>query len=270
VTGCPQRVLWDRALLFETFAERLVVNNMKERVGYVALDFDAEMRKADQSVAYTLPRGNEVAIGQERFRCPELLFNPSSADSTPLTGHTSSLDDPGHARDPVRGDSEAPVYARAVFRLMGCNSSSRPNREVIDMAFIDIPLISNPNPRVESDVTPGFLPLDQRRDYGPSSSLSPVQTRMIDHTNLSVVTAPEMEPSRQQKFSEHFSHIDANTFQTLPLLSMPHIQMAPGDPQACHQIDDYCRFIEQVLTTLVVPLEALQIPDRRPLAVVMA
>lgn len=138
------------------------------------------------------------------------------------------------------------------------------------MGFIDIPLVSNPSPRVEADVSPSFPAIVQRQDYPPSSTcLSPVQTRMIEHTNLSVVTAPEMEPSRQQRFHEHFSHIDANTFQTLPLLSMPHIQIAPGDAPPCHEIDDYCRFIDQVLTTLVVPLEALEISDRRPLSVTL-
>jgi hypothetical protein len=151
---------------------------------------------------------------------------------------------------------------------MGCGKSAAQNQEALAMGFIDIPLVSNPSPRVEADMQPAFLGLDQRRDFTPSSSsLSPIQTHMIEHTNLSVVSAPEMEPFRQQRFCEHFSHIDANTFQTLPLLSVPHIQMVPGDAQPSHEIDDYCRFIDQVLTTLVAPLEAMEVSDRRPLAV---
>jgi hypothetical protein len=154
---------------------------------------------------------------------------------------------------------------------MGCGRSTPENQEALAMGFIDISLVSNPNPRVEPEFSPAFQFSEHRRDFTPSSSsLSPIQTRMIEHTSLSVVTAPEMEPSRQQKFSEQFSHIDANTFQTLPILSMTHIQMVPGDAQPCHEIDDYCRFIDQVLTTLVVPLEGLEINDRRPLAVQLA
>jgi hypothetical protein len=155
------------------------------------------------------------------------------------------------------------------IRKMGCGPSAQENREVLDLGFIDIPLISNPSPRVESEASaPSFLNLDSRREIGrlPTSS-SQVPTQMIEHTNLSVITAPDIEPSRQQKFSEHFSHIDANTFQTLPLLSMPHLQMGPFDSPASHDIDDYCRFIDQVLTTLIVPLATLEILDQRPLAV---
>jgi actin len=54
---------------------------VKEKLAYVALDFEAELQKAatttDCNVSYTLPDGNEIVIANERFRCPELLFKPS-------------------------------------------------------------------------------------------------------------------------------------------------------------------------------------------------
>merc|ERR1711964_922413 len=48
---------------------------------FVAQDYEAEMESAEQSstleVNYELPDGNVVTIGNERFRCPEVLFRPS-------------------------------------------------------------------------------------------------------------------------------------------------------------------------------------------------
>jgi len=45
------------------------------------LDFDTEMKEAsessDKEKTYELPDGNIITVGGERFRCPEVLFQPS-------------------------------------------------------------------------------------------------------------------------------------------------------------------------------------------------
>jgi actin, other eukaryote len=50
---------------------------------YVAFDFDKEMKKdlTELEQYYELPDGNKIVYANERFRVPELLFDPSMIGS---------------------------------------------------------------------------------------------------------------------------------------------------------------------------------------------
>jgi len=80
LTEYMMKLLLEVGHSFSSPYEREIVRDIKEKVCYVALDFDAELKasreSASKDVQYTLPDGNKVYIGNQQFRCPETLFQP--------------------------------------------------------------------------------------------------------------------------------------------------------------------------------------------------
>ncbi|XP_028295950.1 uncharacterized protein LOC114457963 isoform X2 [Gouania willdenowi] len=79
VTMHLKKLLQEQGVSMRTTAEQEIVREMKEKCCYVALDYQEELKggtSSSRETHYTMPDGQIVTLGTERFRAPEILFKP--------------------------------------------------------------------------------------------------------------------------------------------------------------------------------------------------
>ena len=63
----------------DAIAKGVVLDSLKEKLCYISMDAQQEMKKAESSckTEFKLPDGSKISVGPARFHCTEVLFQPS-------------------------------------------------------------------------------------------------------------------------------------------------------------------------------------------------
>jgi hypothetical protein len=93
---------------------------------------------------------------------------------------------------------------------------------------------------------------------------------MIDYGVSLPRPSPEAEQLQQRRFVEHFSLISGDTFQSVPMLSCAAAASPAPGPRASHDIEEHCKFMDQVLGSLAQPFARIRVPAQRPLGIAIA
>ena len=126
LTEYLREILKERGLNFTTPAELEIVRDIKETMTVVVSDYNEAMKDAEDSHAceknYELPDGRKILIGNERFRCPEILFNPQLANHDLEGVHKYCFDSVMKCDNDVRKDLFANIIlsgGSTLFEAMG-------------------------------------------------------------------------------------------------------------------------------------------------------
>lgn len=77
ITTFLGKILTETGVSMTTTAEMEITRCIKEKLCYVSLDYENEIANNKEEVDFVMPDEQVIKVGTQRFRAPEILFNPS-------------------------------------------------------------------------------------------------------------------------------------------------------------------------------------------------
>ena len=129
------KMLVDRGYCFDTPRKLEIVRKIKEELCYVAHNFEEEMRIPNEvsMINFELPGSPKLTYGNERFRCPEPLFQPSILGADCIGIHESICRSIMECPEDIRDDLFANIILDGGSTMFRC-LEDRLRREVAAIA----------------------------------------------------------------------------------------------------------------------------------------
>nr|QGN00894.1 ActL3 [Drosophila ambigua] len=120
---------------FSCLSEREIVRDMKEKLCYVARDFQQELEEFSTQLEkkYTLPDGQVISIGDQSIRCPEALFDPTVLGRAPVGLHQMVYDSINKCDENVRREMLYNIMVSGGTTKLPC-FVERLKREIAELA----------------------------------------------------------------------------------------------------------------------------------------